>query len=107
MVLLTANRSMKDKDSLEEVMDLRFNKIPIFLWSSRLCRELHKKIGILFSCKTLMREESTSTSLPVITIGNADRVLTDSNYRNRCVDRLIEISFDIDDYRGSRRLFIP
>jgi hypothetical protein len=54
-----------------------------------------------------MREENTSTSLSVITIGDADRVLTDPNYRNRCVDRLIEIIFDIDDYRGAMRLFIP
>lgn len=54
-----------------------------------------------------MREENTSTSLPVVTIGNADRILTDPDYRNRCVDRLIEIVFDIDDYRGSRRIFIP
>ena len=45
--------------------------------------------------------------MPVVTIGNADRVLTDLDYRNRCVDRLIEIVFDIDDYRGSKRLFIP
>jgi uncharacterized protein with PIN domain len=73
MILLTANRSMKGKNSLEQVM----------------------------------REENTSTSLPVVTIGDANRVLIDSNYRNRCVDRLIEIVFDIDDYRGSRRLFIP
>ncbi len=73
MILLTANRSMKGKNSLEQVV----------------------------------REENTSTSLPVVTIGDADRVLTDPDYRNRCVDRLIEIVFDIDDYRGSRRLFIP
>jgi hypothetical protein len=73
MILLTANRSMKGKNSLEQVM----------------------------------REENTSTSLPVITIGDADRVLTDPDYRNRCVDRLIEIIFDIDDYRGTMRLFIP
>jgi hypothetical protein len=73
MVLLTANRSMKGKNSLEQVM----------------------------------REENTSTSLPIITIGDADRVLTDPDYRNRCVDRLIEIVFDIDDYRGAMRLFIP
>jgi hypothetical protein len=66
MVLLTANRSMKGKDSLEQVM----------------------------------REENKSTSLPVITIG-------DSDYRNRCVDRLIEIALDIDEYRGAMRLFIP
>jgi predicted nuclease of predicted toxin-antitoxin system len=43
MVLLTANRSMKDKHSLEQVM----------------------------------REENTSTSLPIVTIGDAERILTD------------------------------
>jgi hypothetical protein len=73
MILLTANRSMKGKNSLEQVM----------------------------------REENSATSLPVITIGDADRVLSDPDYRNRCVDRLIEIVFDIDDYRGTMRLFIP
>ena len=72
MILLTANRSMKGRNSLEQVM----------------------------------REENTATSLPVVTIGNADRILTDPEYRNRCVDRLIEIVFDINDYRGSRRIFI-
>jgi predicted nuclease of predicted toxin-antitoxin system len=73
MILLTANRSMKGKDSLEQVM----------------------------------REENTSTSLPVITIGNAERLLNDSEYRERCVESLIEIVLDIDDYKGSMRIFIP
>jgi hypothetical protein len=73
MILLTANRSMKGKDSLEQVM----------------------------------REENTSVSLPVITIGNADRLLNDSEYRGRCVESLIEILLDIDSYRGARRIFIP
>lgn len=73
MILLTANRSMKGKDSLEQVM----------------------------------REENTSASLPVITISNANRLLTDSEYRGRCVESLIEIVLDIDSYRGARRIFIP
>jgi len=73
MILLTANRSMKGKDSLEQVM----------------------------------REENTSTSLPVITISNADRLLNDYDYRNRCVEKLIEIVLDIDNYRGAKRIFIP
>jgi hypothetical protein len=73
MILLTANRSMKGKDSLEQVM----------------------------------REENTAISLPVITIGNTDRLLNDSKYRERCVERLIEIVLNIDDYRGSMRIFIP
>ncbi len=73
MILLTANRSMKGKNSLEQVM----------------------------------REDNTALSLPVITIGNADRLLNDSEYRERCVERLIEIVLNIDDYRGSMRIFIP
>jgi hypothetical protein len=73
MILLTANRSMKGKDSLEQVM----------------------------------REENTSESLPVITVSNADRLLNDSEYRDRCVESLVEIVLDIDTYRGARRIFIP
>lgn len=73
MILLTANRSMKGKDSLEQVL----------------------------------REENTSTSLPVITVGNIDRLLSEPEYRDRCVNRLVEIVVDIEDYRGARRIFIP
>lgn len=73
MVLLTANRSMKGKDSLEQVM----------------------------------REENTFASLPVVTIGNAERLLNDLEYRGRCVESLIEIVLSIDSYRGARRIFIP
>jgi hypothetical protein len=73
MILLTANRSMKDEDSLEQVM----------------------------------REENTQNSLPVVTIGNADRVLNDSSYRERCVDRIVEIAIYTVNYMGARRVFIP
>lgn len=61
MILLTANRSMKGEDSLEQVI----------------------------------REENTMDSLPVITMGDADRFLADRIYRNRCVDRILEIVLDI------------
>lgn len=73
MILLTANRSMKDEDSLEQVM----------------------------------REENTQNSLPVVTIGNADQVLNNSSYRERCVDRLVEIAIYTVNYMGARRIFIP
>jgi predicted nuclease of predicted toxin-antitoxin system len=73
MILITANRSMKGKDSLEQVM----------------------------------REENTPTSLPVVTIGNIDRLMTEPDYRERCVDRLVDIVIDIEDYQGARRIFIP
>lgn len=73
MILLTANRSMKGKDSLEQVS----------------------------------REENISTSLPVVTIGNADRLINDARYRERCVESLIDIILFLDIYRGARRIFIP
>lgn len=72
MMILTANRNMKGKDSLEQVM----------------------------------REENTTNSFPVLTIGSFDR-LDEIDYRERCVERLIEIILDIDDYKGAGRLFIP
>ena len=73
MILLTANRSMKGKDSLEQVM----------------------------------REENTPTSLPIVTIGDADRVLIDADYRDLCANRLLEITLYVDNYLGTRRIFIP
>lgn len=73
MILLTANRSMKGKDSLEQVM----------------------------------REKNTPASLPVLTIGNINRLLTEPEYRNRCVNRLVDIIVNIEDYKGARRIFIP
>lgn len=73
MILLTANRSMKGKDSLEQVI----------------------------------REENTPTSFPVLTIANVDKLLADSNYRERCVNRLVEIAIDIEYYQGTMRIFIP
>ncbi len=73
MVLLTANRSMKGEDSLEQVL----------------------------------REENKVDSFPVITIGDADRFLADRFYRNRCVDRIIEIVLDIETWMGVGRLFVP
>jgi hypothetical protein len=53
-----------------------------------------------------MREENTENSFPVLTIGNLDR-LSEADYRERCVERLIEIVVEIDNYKGAGRLFIP
>lgn len=73
MILLTANRSMKGEDSLEQVI----------------------------------REENQEDFLPVITIANPDRFLEDQVYRNHCVDRILEIVIDIENFRGVGRLFVP
>lgn len=51
-------------------------------------------------------EENTLTSLPVITIGNTDRV-EEKGYREACVARLLEIVLYPEDSLGTGRLFIP
>ena len=45
-----------------------------------------------------MRQKNTPASLPVVTIGNIDRLMVEPNYRERCVDRLVDIVIDIEDY---------
>ena len=71
MILLTANRSMKGEDYLEQVI----------------------------------REECLPTSLPVVTLANIDRII-EREYREECVDRLIEIALYLENYLGVSRLFI-
>lgn len=58
------------------------------------------------SLEQVMREENTEDSFPVLTIGSLDR-LSEADYRERCVERLIEIVVEIDRYKGVGRLFIP
>lgn len=58
------------------------------------------------SLEQTIREESTPTSLPVVTIGTVSRMV-ESTYRARCAERLLEILLNLESYRGTGRLFIP
>ena len=58
------------------------------------------------SLEQTLREEVAADSLPVLTIGDRDR-LNEPDYREQCADRLAEIVVDLDRYLGYRRLFIP
>ncbi len=58
------------------------------------------------SLEQTMREENTPTSLPILTVGNPDR-FDESSYRQKCATRLIEILFDLENYMGVGRIFIP
>lgn len=58
------------------------------------------------SLEQVMREENQPTSFPIITIADPERV-NEFDYRERCVERLVEIVIDIQDYMGAGRLFIP
>jgi predicted nuclease of predicted toxin-antitoxin system len=58
------------------------------------------------SLEQTMREQNTVTSLPIITIGNPDR-MDENVYRQRCAARLMDILIDLDNCLGAGRLFIP
>lgn len=58
------------------------------------------------SLEQVLRAESLPKSLPVITLANVDRIV-EREYREQCVDRLIEVSIYLENYLGVRRLFIP
>jgi hypothetical protein len=58
------------------------------------------------SLEQVMREENGPTSFPIITIASSNRV-DEYDYRERCVERLVEIVIDIQNYMGVGRLFIP
>jgi hypothetical protein len=58
------------------------------------------------SLEEVMREENTILSFPILTIGDPDRV-KEYVYRERCVERLVEIAIDLQNYMGAGRIFIP
>jgi hypothetical protein len=58
------------------------------------------------SLEQTIRDENRATSLPIITLGRADRVIEQA-YRDRCATRLLDIVLSIHDYLGTGRIFIP
>lgn len=58
------------------------------------------------SLEQTIRDENTSDSLPVVTVGVAER-LEERAYREQCAERLVEIVLNIEDYLGVGRIYIP
>ncbi len=58
------------------------------------------------SLEQTIREENSLASLPVLTVGCLDR-MRENYYRVRCAERIAEIVFDLKNYMGTGRIFIP
>jgi len=58
------------------------------------------------SLEQTLREENVPDSLPVITVSDPQRI-SEADYRERCVHAIITIVFDLGNYLGSARQFIP
>jgi hypothetical protein len=63
--------------------------------------------GDIVKRMTSSTRENTPTSLPVLTLGSPPQVLSSRTYAERVVVRLLEILLDLDQYRGTGRLYLP
>ena len=59
------------------------------------------------SLESTIRTHNTAGSLPVFTIADADRILHSRDYAERVVERLLDYLIDMDNYRGTGRLYLP
>jgi hypothetical protein len=73
----------------------------IFLWTSnRNAKEDD-------SLEATIRSQNTPQSLPVFTIGDADRISLDSSYCERVIEALFDYLLEAENIRGTGRLFLP
>jgi hypothetical protein len=59
------------------------------------------------SLEAVIQAANTPTSLPVLTIGEPQRILTSNAYAHRVVERLMEYLVDLENLRGTGRLYLP
>jgi len=59
------------------------------------------------SLEHVIRTETTTSCLPVFTLSNAERIRTDKGYAQQTAIRLPEYLLDIENYRGTARIYVP
>ena len=59
------------------------------------------------SLEAVIQEANTPTSLPVLTIGEPQRIFSSNMYAHQVAERLMEYFVDLDNLRGTRRLYLP
>lgn len=59
------------------------------------------------SLEAAIASRGTARSLPVITIGDPDRLLRDRDYAQRVAAQVLEYLLDLERLRGTGRLYVP
>jgi hypothetical protein len=57
--------------------------------------------------EAVIARENTPTSLPVLTLSVPPQVFRSHVYAHRVVTRLLEVLLDLEQYRGTGRLYLP
>ncbi len=55
----------------------------------------------------IMADHNVEGHLPVITIGDPDRLLRDRDYAQRVAAQLLEFLLDLENLRGTGQLYVP
>jgi hypothetical protein len=61
----------------------------------------------LDALEATIRDLNTPSSLPVLTIAEPELVLTSPAYAERVAIQVLEYLLDLDNFRGTGRLFVP
>lgn len=59
------------------------------------------------SFEAAIQNNCTDETLPVLTIGNPARILTDRAYAEQVAERVLEYILDLEGLRGVGRLYVP
>lgn len=59
------------------------------------------------SLETTIQTFNTSKSLPVFTLSDTNKVMISSDYAHQVVNRMLDYLMDIDNLRGTGRLWLP
>jgi hypothetical protein len=59
------------------------------------------------SLEATIRDLGRADSLPVLTLADPQRVMRDKPYAKRVAEQLLEYLFDMENYRGTGRLYLP
>ena len=59
------------------------------------------------SLEATIQQHNTACSLPVLTIGEPNRILTSHEYAHHVVERLLEYLVDVENLRDTGRLYLP
>jgi hypothetical protein len=59
------------------------------------------------SLEAALRDHGTPSSLPVLTLANSRKVSKSRPYAKRVAERLMEVLMDMENYRGTGRVYLP
>ena len=59
------------------------------------------------SLEAVIQTANTPGSLPVLTVGEPQRIFSSNTYAHRVVERLMEYLVDLENLRGTGRLYLP